>query len=141
MKPGLLFALGWGFYAIAELAALMDGIGVWQIIYPQAVTPLWILPYETMFAKPFFMMAAVPALGLLFLGINYQPKLTPFQRSSLSFLATWTMLFAIPDMMFPLGDIYYETLKYYFGLLSLLMAFVTVTLFLVWGLAIARRPY
>jgi len=131
-KTTLAFIIGWGFYAVAELAALMDGIGVWQILNPTVPAPLWILPYETMFAKPFFMMATVPATGFLLLALNYDSRLGPFQRALLSFMVVWTMFLAIPDMMFPLGDIYYETLKFYFGLSSLVFAFITLLLYVPW---------
>ena len=119
-----VFALGWLFYGIAELAALMDGIGVWVILNPNVSFPLGFLPYDTMFAKPFFMLAAVPATGLLLWGVQYQP-FRSWQKVALSFLVVWTVNLAIPDIMFPLGNIYYETLKFYFGLLSFGMAALT----------------
>jgi len=132
MKLGTIaFALGWGFYAVAELAALMDGIGVWQILNPNVSVPLGLLPYTTMFAKPLFMLATVPATGLIFLSLSYDTRLSELERGSLTFLVTWTMVLAIPDIMFPLGDVYYETLKYYFGLLSLVLVLPTLLLYLV----------
>lgn len=133
----VFFILGWGFYAIAEITPLFDSIGVWAALQngtPMSAYALGWLAYDVMFDKPLLMLATVPAIFFLFLAFSYL-RIGRLQRVGLDFLVTWTMILAIPDMIWPLGTIYYEELKYYFGVLSLLLAFVTILAycFFVWS--------
>lgn len=128
MRKEVGFAIiGWVFYSIAEMTPLFDSVGVW-ITLPNmspSLVPLGWLAYDSMFDKPLLMLATVPALFFLFLSFSYL-RIRRMERVLLDFSVTWTMFLAIPDMVWPLGTIYYETLKYYFGVLSLLLAFVTI---------------
>ena len=70
---------------------------------------------------------ALPALWFFFLSFS---NLEPFNRALLSFCSTLGIFFAIPSLTWPLGSVYYETLAFYMGQLSLIVMFITVALFL-----------
>lgn len=130
------FVLGWTFFGLAEIPPLFDSASIPSLFFPNdpfTVIPLQRFAYDTDFYKPLFMFCTVPALLFLFLAFSYLKGPRLFSVG-LPFLATWTIFLAIPDMIWPLGSIYYETLKYYFGVLSLFMAFSTVLAycFCVW---------
>jgi hypothetical protein len=122
------FIFGWGFYTVAEITPLFDSVGVWATLPGAATVPLGWLAYDIMFYKPLLMLAAVPALFFLFLSFSYL-RISRFESVNLYFLTTWSIILAIPDMIWPLGSVYYETLKYYFGVLSLVLAFSVILLF------------
>ena len=130
------FIVGWSFFGIAEIAPLFDSASLMPLFFPNDPTtriPLAAFAYDTDFFKPLFMFSTVPAIWFLFLSFSYL-KASRLFVVGLQYLATWTVFLAIPDMIWPLGSIYYETLKYYFGVLSLFMAFLTILLycFVVW---------
>jgi hypothetical protein len=137
-KSAALFYAGVLFYAIAELTPLNDVVALFPIYGSQywgfdaaSLPPLSSFAYLTDFAKPFFMLAGVVALGCFFLAFAYM-RLRPFHNAVLNFIITWSVVLAVPDIIWPLGTPYYEVLKYYFGILSLVLCFVVVLLFLGW---------
>lgn len=127
--------MGLGFYGIAELTPLNDVVALFPIFGSHWGFDSSNLPpgsdfaYLTDFDKPLFMLSAIVALGFFFLAFAYM-KLKPLHLAGLNFLATWSVILAIPDIVWPLGSIYYEVLKYYFGILSLILMFVLILVFL-----------
>lgn len=125
------------FYALAEITPINDVVALFPIYVPTWDVPLAGFAYFTDFAKPLFMLCAVPALFLFFIAIA-EMQLPKFHDAALSFVAAWTVILAIPDMIWPLGTMYYEVLKYYFGILSLILCFVMVLMFTVYTLRPAK---
>lgn len=139
--PTILFLLAVLFYAIAELTPLNDAVAlipIYGIPSYGNVVPLGSFAYFTDFAKPFFMMSAVLALGFFCLAFAYW-NLNPLRRAALNFVSTWSVILAIPDIIWPLGTPYYEVLKYYLGLLSLMLLFTLGFMTLSWTIIEQKR--
>lgn len=76
------------------------------------------------------MLAFVPAIFFTFLSFAYI-KTNPLPKTLLYLVATLAVFLAVPDLTWNTGDVYYETLKFYMGQVSLVCEFITVMFFRV----------
>lgn len=135
--PTAFFIFGVVFYAVAEITPINDVVALLEIqdsgvvTNPVANIPLGSFAYYTDFAKPFFMMSAILALGFFSLAFAYM-EFKPLHRAAVNFVAIWSVILAIPDIIWPFGTPYYEVLKYYFGELSLILVFVLSFMMVSW---------
>ncbi len=128
LRVAIPFVIGWLLYGMALLVPITSSLSLWAI-YTQSDIPFKASILFIDFNTPAFMLSAFPAVGLLFYSYAYL-KLPPIQSAIVHFLTTMSLITALPDMIFPIGDGFYENLDYLFGIVSLMLAFSTIILLL-----------
>lgn len=140
-KDLVIFSSGLVCYALCEIVPLTSAIFVWQIYgTPDPLsltqTPFANFSYMIQFDKPAFMLFSVPALILFFWTFSYL-KVSRLYGVLLQSMTTFGVIAAIPDWTWYLGSPYYEILKYYAGVLSLVVMFAAIIMYLeawlLWG--------
>ena len=128
------FLAGLAFYVFPALAVVFKMQAVWYLPCPEgscAVAPFVGLAIFTERYLPAFYSFALPAMFFLLLGTS---KIADhLKRTLVAFLAVFAVMFAIPNLTWPLGNVYYETLQFYMGQLSIVLMFFTVMLYVRWA--------
>lgn len=127
-RPNLYFLLGLGFYAFPAFAVVMKQEAVVTFAQPTMPLPFTQIAIFTDRYLPAFYLCAIPALAFLFLSFAYLGA-TPFRQAMLCFFGAFAVFFAIPSLTWPIGDTYYETLQFFMGQLSIILAFLTTALY------------
>lgn len=135
-KSKLALVFGLLCYSIPEIAVIFKQENVWIGVCTEAgfcnlsLDPIPFSGFALFTDRylPAFYLFAVPALFLLFYSIN-ELKSSSLDKTVLSSLITLSVFFALPNLMWWNGDVYYETLDFYMGQISLILMFFTILLF------------
>lgn len=127
-RPDLYFFIGLTFYAFPAFAVVMKQEAVVAFAQPTMPLPFIDVAMFTDRYLPAFYLCAVPALAFFFLSFAYLGS-TPFRQALLCFFGAFAVFFAIPSLTWPVGDTYYESLSFYMGQISLILIFLTSSIY------------
>lgn len=132
-RSDFYFLLGLCFYVLPAFAVIFKQENVWAVNPgDQSIDlPLKAVALFTDRYLPAFYIGAVPAIFFLFLSFN-SSTIKPLQKTILSSGTALAVFFVVPSLTWPIGNLYYETLDFYMGQLSLVLMFFVLFLFMLW---------